>query len=121
MRRFFLNEQHYRELIGNYTARIQNCSSNTTALQLPNQNQLVDEVACEWLKARGKSVWYEWLPVQHDAKTVLWIGGIFPMSNESSVGFSSKSLVNGAYLCVPYLRACVCVCLLYILCQSIFG
>lgn len=96
MRRFFLSERHYRELIGNFTARTQNCSSNTTTLQLPNQSQLVEEVACDWLKAGGKLVWYEWLPVQHDAKMVLWIGGIFPMSNESSVGFSSLSLVNGA-------------------------
>ncbi|KAG0710468.1 Insulin-like peptide receptor [Chionoecetes opilio] len=98
VRRFFLSEQYYRELISNFTTRNQNCSSNTTAVQLPNQSQLVDEVACNWLKAGGKRVWYEWLPVQHDAKTVLWIGGIFPMSNESSVGFSSKSLVNAARL-----------------------
>ncbi|KAK8378937.1 hypothetical protein O3P69_009579 [Scylla paramamosain] len=98
VRRFLLSEQHYRELIGNFTARTQNCSSNTTALQVHNQSQLVDEVACDWLKAHGKSVWYEWLPVEHDAKTVLWIGGIFPMSNESNVGFYRKSLVNAAQL-----------------------
>lgn len=98
VRRFFLSERNYRELIGNFTQRNQNCANNTTTLQPPNQSQLVEEVACDWLKAVGRRVWYEWLPVQHDSKTVLWIGGIFPMSNESSVGFSSMSLVNAARL-----------------------
>ncbi|KAK3874047.1 hypothetical protein Pcinc_020983 [Petrolisthes cinctipes] len=96
IKRFFLSEKQYKNLIKTYTERTSNCSTDlTTALHPSLQpTSLVDDIACDWLREQGRDAWYEWLPGKHDSKTVLWIGGIFPMSNESSVGFTDKSLVN---------------------------
>lgn len=58
----------------------------------------MEEVACEWLQrtySDGTVVWNDWLPHNYYAKTILWIAGIFPMSNGRNIGFSSDTLVFG--------------------------
>ena len=39
------------------------------------------EIACKWMNSvNGRHVWRDWTPTSANAKTVLYIGGIFPMN-----------------------------------------
>ncbi|KAG7155890.1 Tyrosine-protein kinase transforming protein ros-like [Homarus americanus] len=100
IRRFYLRQEDYQELLSMYEDRIGTCSNNTTLLAQPN-NQIMEEIACEWLQRNHSDdtvVWKNWLSHDYYAKTILWIAGIFPMSSEKNIGFSSHTLVNAAEL-----------------------
>lgn len=100
VKRFYLREEDYQELLDLYTERTTSCSGNSSTALQP-ANQIMEEVACEWLQrtySDGTVVWNDWLPHNYYAKTVLWIAGIFPMSNGRNIGFSSDTLVFAARL-----------------------
>lgn len=100
VRRFYLREEDYQELLSMYEERIANCNSNSTAVVQPD-SQVIESIACEWLQQNRSDdtvVWKNWLSHDYYAKTILWIAGIFPMSSERNIGFSSHTLVNAAEL-----------------------
>nr|XP_045615701.1 uncharacterized protein LOC123768923 isoform X1 [Procambarus clarkii]XP_045615702.1 uncharacterized protein LOC123768923 isoform X1 [Procambarus clarkii]XP_045615703.1 uncharacterized protein LOC123768923 isoform X1 [Procambarus clarkii]XP_045615704.1 uncharacterized protein LOC123768923 isoform X1 [Procambarus clarkii] len=100
IRRFYLREEDYQELLSMYGDRASSCSTNSSTALQPT-SQVIEDIACEWLQ-RNRSddtvVWKNWLSHDYYAKTILWIAGIFPMSSERNIGFSSHTLVNAAEL-----------------------
>lgn len=102
MKRFYLSEEDYRELLSLYTNMTSTCGRNASLIT-KSQSEIIEDVACQWLQrshSNGTEVWVDWLPHDYAAKTVLWIGGIFPVNSKKNNGFTSATLLKGKGLLV---------------------
>ncbi|XP_047475227.1 atrial natriuretic peptide receptor 2-like isoform X2 [Penaeus chinensis] len=100
VKRFYLSEEDYRELLSLYTNMTSTCGRNASLITKP-QSEIIEDVACQWLQrshSNGTEVWVDWLPHDYAAKTVLWIGGIFPVNSKKNNGFTSATLLRAAYM-----------------------
>lgn len=100
VKRFYLSEEDYRELLSLYTNMTSTCGRNASLIT-KSQSEIIEDVACQWLQrshSNGTEVWVDWLPHDYAAKTVLWIGGIFPVNSKKNNGFTSATLLKAAYM-----------------------